>query len=102
MTSADNVKYTQACYQQYANGGSNFYHSNETIENLEDTLQLYTFQSCINACDKYNKARSSGDSPCEAVTYYANITQAFENWAASCFLKSGRAVAYTGTILSIM
>lgn len=96
ITSDQDVDYTQACFMQYQTGGDDFYDSSETVENVGGAFQKYTFRDCIDTCDQYNMDRNTGDLPCKAVTYYANVTVPIDLYAGNCFLKTGRGVAYTG------
>ena len=40
----------------------------------------------------YPSYSDHGDNTCRTITYYANLTQAYEqdDWMGNCFLKSGR------------
>jgi hypothetical protein len=55
-----------------------------------DPITKYSFEDCINECDKYNSNRNATDQACYAVSYYANLDWVFKRWAGNCFLKNGR------------
>lgn len=94
--SDEGVNYTQQCFTQYQAGGDDFYDPDQTVENVGGSYLAYSFDECINTCDGYNLNRTTGMLPCEAVTYYANLTAPVDLFSGNCFLKTGRGVAYTG------
>lgn len=96
VTSAEDVNYTQQCFTQYQNGGDDFYDRSETVQNTGGTCTVYTFRDCIDTRDDYNVNRVSGDLPCKAVTYYANLTVPVSMYGGNCFLKTGRGVPFNG------
>ena len=55
-------------------------------------VTVYTMQSCMDACEKYNDDLGSDGTKCMAVTYNANLTSSISNRGANCFLKDRRGV----------
>lgn len=54
-----------------------------------DPVTKYSFRDCIDYCDEYNSDRGTGPA-CYGISYYANLTWAFNRWPGNCFLKNGR------------
>lgn len=41
----------------------------------------YSFADCINRCDEWNEENPDAEAACLAVSYYANLTNTFEEHA---------------------
>jgi len=80
--------FTEECYTDYQSGVSNF--PNGTTVQVYDvnTATTYSFQSCMDNCVAFNKAK--GSVSCRAVTYAANLTFAVQTHGANCWLKNTR------------
>lgn len=85
------TSYNQDCNVQYQVNHPSYYDQNINMKNLEHRT-VYTFQSCLDECDRWNSA--SNTPACRAVTYYANITTPIKLWGGNCFLKNDRGVGY--------
>lgn len=90
-TSSESVHYIEDCEAAYLTGGPDMYDTSTTIVNLANPpYTRYSLADCLDVCDEWN-ANSANDVPCRAITYYANLTQAYGNdWGGNCFVKNGR------------
>lgn len=97
--SGDGTQFTQFCFtdwpknQPSANGKTN-------VTDLK-ALITYTFEACMDACAEYNDdlENKDSDTPCRAVTYNANLTQAIEetDHDGNCWLKNTKGKDKQGT-----
>ena len=99
ISSSTNVKYYTDCSAAYLAGSADIYDNSITIENLSNPpYTRYTLQRCLDVCDAWN-ANSANETPCRAMTYYANLTQAYGNgWGGNCFVKNGRPTDITRNV----
>ena len=95
-TSTNNVHYYEDCNAAYLTGSADMYDNSITIENLANPpYTRYTLQDCLDVCDAWN-ANSANTVECRAMTYYANLTQAYgAGWGGNCFVKNGRPTVIT-------
>lgn len=61
-----------------------------------DILTMYTFEDCMDACEKYNDDLVTGRR-CWAVTYNSNLTSVVESQGGNCFLKDGKGINSQGS-----
>ncbi|KAK3703218.1 hypothetical protein LTR37_014558 [Vermiconidia calcicola] len=91
ISSSSDMRYYQDCEAAYLANGPDMYDSTIMIANLANPpYTRYSLTDCLDVCDEWN---SSGlnDEDCRAITYYANLTQAYANgWGGNCFVKNGR------------
>ena len=98
ISSSSGTSFKEECNTQYAvnHPDSDYYNTTAAIRNLPGSPFIrYNMQKCLDRCDQYNSDNPSGGTlglMCRGVTYYANLTQAFNMWDknGNCFLKSGR------------
>lgn len=91
IESTASVHYIQDCNAAYLVGGPDMYDNSVTTANIANPpYTRYTLDDCIDVCDTWNSNGLNAES-CRAITYYANLTQAYENgWGGNCFIKNGR------------
>lgn len=92
------VTFTEYCFTDWPRGDTSAANSSETIADLEYTTK-YTFEDCMDACVKYNKGLSDGETKCAAVTYNSNLTSiiAIGRQGGNCFLKDAKGVDRQGS-----
>jgi hypothetical protein len=68
--------------------GDDFLDGNGTVTDLGIST-TYTLGAFIEACNQHNQGVATGQTPCRAVPYQANLTTSFGGGqAGNCFLKN--------------
>ena len=88
-TATSGAVFREECHIAY-HEGTPTYNGNDTVQDLT-RLTTYSFESCMDTCANYPDSYST---PCNVVSYNANLTYAIARWSANCFLKNARGTPY--------
>ena len=88
-TTPSGEAFQEDCFTDYP-GGFKKYNAtsdNDLTKDIKAVL-VYTFQDCMDNCADYNKQQ--GGTPCQAITYNADLDIIYPSNGANCFLKDAR------------
>ena len=97
FTTSSGASFREECYTEYKPGGqvlngSSASSGSAVVDDIAD-FTTYSFQSCIEQCTAYNQLPDT-ETPCRALSYFANLSEVLPQSSGNCFLKNGRGGRY--------